>query len=56
MEENKIMLLLQLVSRSSETFINFERAFNNSYKEEFDSARNSLLDLHKKINFLLRNN
>jgi hypothetical protein len=53
MEESKILILLQLVRTLDENFLIFEKAYNTSDKEKFDSSKNAILDFQRKINFLI---
>lgn len=55
MKENRIMLLSQLVNGLNESFQKFEKAYTNSNKEDFDSSQKTLLELQKKIEYILKN-
>ncbi len=54
MEANQLMLLFQLITRLDENVKEFERGYNLSEKEKFDSSKKAILELHKKIDFLLK--
>ena len=54
MESNKIMLLFQLINGLDEAFSIFEKSYNESNKEKFDSSKKAILDLSNKINYVLK--
>ena len=54
MEQNKILLLSQLIAILNESAGNLETAYELQEKEKFDSAKSSILDIQNKINFLLK--
>ena len=54
MEINQVMLLSQIVSRLKENFEIFEKAYNENDKESFESSKNLILDLQKKINLIVK--
>ena len=53
--ENRIMLLSQLINGLSDNFQKFEKAYENSNKEDFDSSKAAILELQKKIEYILKN-
>lgn len=53
MGENKVLLLAQLVNNLNENFANFEKSYNSSDKQEFDTAKKALIESQRQINFLL---
>jgi hypothetical protein len=55
MNQNRIMLLSQLVNSLGENYHKFELAYNDSNKEEFDSSSAIIIELQKKIAYLLKN-
>lgn len=54
MDYNHLMLLSQLVRKLSESTAEFEKAYNSSNKMEFEYAKKAILDIHKKMEFLLK--
>ncbi len=54
MEGNQLMLMLQLVNKLDESAKDFEKAYNSSDKEKFDLLKKTILELQKKIEFILK--
>jgi len=54
MDEKNIVLLVQLVRSFEENLGILERAYNDSNKSEFEESKNALMDLQKKIDFLIK--
>jgi hypothetical protein len=54
MEEEKLMLLMQLTKSLKDNFDVLKKAYDSSDKEDFDMSKKALLEMQKKINFLLK--
>lgn len=54
MDSGKITLLTQLITGLKDNFVIFEKAYQDSDKENFDRAKNIILELQSKIDFLLK--
>lgn len=55
MEDNKVLLLSQLLSLLQSNFENFEKSYLNKDKENFDKSKKALLEVQKKLNYVLKN-
>jgi hypothetical protein len=55
MNEGKLVLLTHLINALDRAFGDFEKAYDGSDKENFDNSKKAVLDVQKKINFLLEN-
>ena len=53
MEENKILLLVQLINNLAENYNHLEKAYDSSDKENFDNSKKIILELQNKIDLLL---
>ena len=56
MEYNNLLLIMQLIRSMGYQVEAFEKAYNNSDKDKFESSKKSLLELQNKINFIIKNN
>jgi len=56
MDENKVLLLLQLVNNLDNIYLDLEKAYNSSDKPRFDKSKKAVLELQSKLNFLLTKN
>jgi len=56
MDENKVLLLVQLVNKLDENYSNLEKAYNNSNKINFENSKKAVFELQNKINFILTKN
>ena len=54
MENSKIMLLFQLVSSLEDNVNSFSKSFNSQDKEKFDLSKKALLEIQKKIAYILK--
>jgi hypothetical protein len=54
MEDNKILLLSQLMNGLIEGFNSFEKSYSEKNKETFESSKKAMLEAQKKINFVLK--
>jgi len=54
MDNQKILLLSQLVDGLSEVKIKLEEAYNSQDKKRFDQGKEAILDFQKKIDYLLK--
>ncbi len=54
MENNKILLLLQLMNSLNGNFENFEKGYLNQDKENFDNSKKAILEIQKRINLVLK--
>ena len=53
MEDNKILLLSQLMNGLIEGFNNFEKSYSEQDKETFESSKKAILETQGKINFIM---
>ena len=56
MDENKVLLLVQLVNNLDRIYLDFEKAYASSNKLKFDNSKNAIMELQNKINFILTKN
>jgi hypothetical protein len=54
MEDNKILLLSQLMNGLIEGFNNFEKSYSEQDKVTFESSKKAILETQGKINFILK--
>jgi len=54
MENNKVMLLFQLMSSLGDNFNSIQKAYSSNDKEVFDKSKSIILDISKKIELVLR--
>ena len=54
MQENKSMLLAQLIEGMREAHSDFEQSYSKNNKKSFDNSKKALLDFQTKIAFLLK--
>jgi hypothetical protein len=54
MENNKVLLLLQLINSLNGNFEVLEKSYNNQNKEDFDNSKKAILEIQKRINFILK--
>ena len=54
MQENKVMLLAQLVEGLREAHSQLEESYLKNNKKSFDSSKKALLDFQNKISYLLK--
>lgn len=55
MDTQNLSLLAQLANSLKENILILDSAYTEQDKNNFDSARKELLDIQRKINFILKN-
>jgi phage portal protein BeeE len=54
MDNDKIMLLAQLIDSMKESARQLEAAYNANDKKKFDAGKQAIFDFQTKINFLIK--
>ena len=54
MENNKVMLLFQLISSLEDNFNSIQKAYTSNDKEVFDKSKKAILDISNKIGIVIR--
>lgn len=53
MEDNKVLLLFQLMNSLNGNFEIFEKSYTKQDKENFDNSKKAILEIQKRIAFIL---
>lgn len=53
MENNNVLLLAQLLAILKSNFENLDKAYSDKDKENFDRAKKAILEIQKKISYII---